>query len=322
MDACHIVPIGPASIGKTTLVCSVVSAMLDCIAKSGVKTLAAELNAADRPRLEARMAELKRTAGPLPEQLVTPTAAAGTYRVAVGARSSGLFGRMLGHVNMPLIFHDYPGDLCDDLPRFTREVVHLLQSEVLLVPVDATLLMEASNPQEEGAAQALHHLAVVEELIVEWEKGRADAGRGLVIFAPMRCERFFSDNGMQAAPGEAERLTDLVINRHFLNVIDIVRFFGNGLQCFYIPVDTLGSCTLTDKAWVSRGDYAFQPRFAMTGPSRPFGCEMIALIILEYCLNVARMGGSNRALDEMAANLESIIDRFRNESGYQRALRL
>ncbi len=214
MDVCHIVPIGPASIGKTSLVCSVVSAMLDCLAKSGVRTLAAELNAADRPRLESRMAELKSASGTLKEPLVTPTTSPETYSVTIGARAGGLLGRMLGQVNMPLVFHDYPGALCNDLPTFTHEVTRLPQAEVLLVPVDATLFMEAASPQEEVAAQSLHSLAMVEELIVEWEKGRADAGRGLVIFAPIRCERFFADNGMQTAEGEAGRLTDAIINRH------------------------------------------------------------------------------------------------------------
>ncbi|MDO5537057.1 MAG: hypothetical protein Q4F72_05980 [Desulfovibrionaceae bacterium] len=323
MESCHIVPIGPAGIGKTTLVCSVIDAMVGFLEKSGLKTLSASVKGQDKKRLESRMAALRAASGNLPETLIEPTAAPETCTVEIGAKSSSMFSRMLGgSLSMSMVFHDYPGSLAEDLPRFTREVARLPQAEVLLVPVDATLLMEAASPQEEVAAQALHRMTVIEELIVEWEKGRADAGRGLLIFAPVRCERFFSDNGMQAAPGEAERLSELVINRHFLSIIDIVRFFGNNIHCFYIPVDTLGNVALTEKAWSSFDNYSFRAGYAMTGAPRPFGAEMIALIILDYYIKMCRLEESGRALEEMEKNLDACVDRYRMESGYNRALSL
>lgn len=325
MESCHIVPIGPAGSGKTTLVCSVIDAMVNYLSNAGVKTLSARVRSSDAERLETHLQILKSASGVLPDALLTPTASPETTTVEIGARASSMFSRMLGgSLNLPVVFHDYPGQLADDLPLFTRKVCHLRDAEVLLVPLDATLLMEAASPQEEVAAQTLHRVSVIEELIVEWEKGRADVGRGLLLFAPIRCERFYSDNGMQADPAAAEHLADIVIRTHFQNVLDIVRFFGNNIHCFYIPVDTLGNCSLLEKSWnVTPGRCDFKAKFVKNGAYKPFGLDMIALLILDYYIKMCRVSGkTGRVLDEMEKNLDSCVDNYRAQSGYNRALAL
>ena len=61
---------------------------------------------------------------------------------------------------------------------------------------------------------------------------------------------------------------------------------------------------------------------ALRSEVRPFGCEMIALFILEYYIRVCRQTSSSKTLEEMEKGLDALIDKFRNKSGYARALRI
>ena len=180
METCHILPLGPSSIGKTTLVCSVLDAMRTLFAgrKGGIT-----IQIDDEARLDSCVRALRPAKGALPERLLEGTHDPVSFSVKAGS-TAGLLGKVLGNkAALELVFHDYPGDLAEDLPAFTEKVMGLCDAEVLLVPVDASLFMEADTPQKEVAAQTLHKVAAIEELIVEWEKGRArTAGHGLIIF--------------------------------------------------------------------------------------------------------------------------------------------
>ena len=322
MDTCHILPLGPSCIGKTTLVSSVIDALLTTLEQSG-GSITAQLGSEDADLLHKNLQSLRSASGTLPQTLLEPTARPHAYTVSVGGSASSLLGKLLsGRVSMQLAFHDYSGALIDDLPAFTSSVLPLAQAEVLLVPVDASLFMEAASGQEEVAAQAVHRIVSIEELIVEWEKGRAlTTGRGLLIFAPLRCEAYFGDNGMEAKKEEAERLASLVCNRFFSNIMAIVQFFGENINCLYVPVDTLGHCRVMSREWDIQNP-AFRATYAMEGEVRPFGCEMIALFILEYYIRVCRQTSSSKTLEEMEKGLDALIDEFRNKSGYARALRI
>lgn len=319
METCHILPLGPSSIGKTTLVCSVLDAMRTLFAgrKGGIT-----IQIDNEARLDSCVRALRPAKGALPERLLEGTHDPVSFSVKAGS-TAGLLGKVLGNkAALELVFHDYPGDLAEDLPAFTEKVMGLCDAEVLLVPVDATLFMEADTPQKEVAAQTLHKVAAIEELIVEWEKGRArTAGHGLIIFVPMRCEKYFADNGMQADPAHADRLSELVRTRFFSNIIDIITFFGQNINCLYVPVDTLGNCRLTACSWDTQNP-VFKATYTMEGDPRPLGCEMIALFILDYCTRLARQRTPSRTLSEMEKTVDGFIDEFKEKGQYNRALRL
>lgn len=319
METCHILPLGPSSIGKTTLVCSVLDAMRALFAgrKGGIS-----IQIDNEAALDSCIRALRPAQGTLPARLLEETAKPVTYAVKAGS-TAGLLGKVLGNkAALELVFHDYPGKLVEDLPAFTQEVMGLCDAEVLLVPVDAALFMEADTPQKEVAAQSLHKVAAIEELIVEWEKGRArTAGHGLIIFVPMRCEQYFADNGMQADAAHADRLSELVRTRFFSNIIDIITFFGQNINCLYVPVDTLGNCRLTACSWDTKNP-AFETTYTMEGDPRPLGSEMIALFILDYCTRLARQRTPSRVLADMEKTVDGFIDEFRARGQYNRALRL
>ena len=319
METCHILPLGPSSIGKTTLVCSVLDAMRTLFAgrKGGIS-----IQIDNEAALDSCIRALRPARGTLPARLLEETPKPVTYSVKAGS-TAGLLGKVLGNkAALELVFHDYPGKLVEDLPTFTQEVMGLCDAEVLLVPVDAALFMEADTPQKEVAAQSLHKVAAIEELIVEWEKGRArTVGHGLIIFVPMRCEQYFADNGMQADAAHADKLSELVRTRFFSNIIDIITFFGQNINCLYVPVDTLGNCRLTACSWDTKNP-AFETTYTMEGDPRPLGSEMIALFILDYCTRLARQRTPSRTLSEMEKTVDGFIDEFKEKGQYNRALRL
>ena len=137
----------------------------------------------------------------------------------------------------------------------------------------------------------------------------------------MRCEKYFADNGMQADPAHADRLSELVRTRFFSNIIDIITFFGQNINCLYVPVDTLGNCRLTACSWDTQNP-AFKATYTMEGDPRPLGCEMIALFILDYCTRLARQRTPSRTLSEMEKTVDGFIDEFKEKGQYNRALRL
>ena len=67
METCHILPLGPSSIGKTTLVCSVLDAMRTLFAgrKGGIT-----IQIDDEARLDSCVRALRPAKGALPERLL------------------------------------------------------------------------------------------------------------------------------------------------------------------------------------------------------------------------------------------------------------
>lgn len=318
METCHIVPIGPSGSGKSTLVASVIDAMGKILETTG----SIAISCPDMDSVARDMEALRSHDGPLPADAIAPTLSPVTRQVTVKGKSGGLFCKLLGdHAVLDLSFHDYPGEMCSDLPRFTREVVGLADAEVVLVPIDASLLMQSRTGSQEAAAHAIHRIAEIEELLVEWEKGRArTVGHGLVLFCPMKCEEYFGDNGMNGTIEEGERLASLVRNSYFSSILDILIFFGQNLTCLYCPVDTIGSCRLDAHSFDVDAP-SFSASFVMDGKARPFGCEMIALFILDYVTRMLRQTTPNKALTEMEKTVDGLVERFRTQAGYARALK-
>lgn len=317
METCHILPIGPSSTGKTTLVCSIIDALRTLFAdKKGIS-----IQIDNEDAVNACVHALRTAKGELPDKLLQPTSEASSCTVRAGS-TAGLLGKVLSKPALELVFHDYPGHLLEDLPEFTRTVTDLGSAEVLLVPVDATLIMEADSDQKEVAAQSLHKLTAIEEILVEWEKRRAKtAGGGLVLFVPVRCEQYFADNGMQADPDAAQKLQDRIRTRFFSNIIDILTFFGQNTDCLYVPVDTIGRCQLKQSQWDVQTP-SFAASFVAEGTPAPMGSDLIALFILDYCTRRARQTAPARALADMEKTVDGLIDACKGKSASSRARRL
>ncbi len=176
---------------------------------------------------------------------------------------------------------DYPGGWLENPPQGRQKEWDncqqwIQESSVIIVPIDANLIMEADNMDRAKASRELLEVSRVEELVGGWAKGRWSKGEsGLLLFAPVKCETYFDDNG-----GKKNKSEELYkrICKYYISVIeaakqemsekeeateettrqnDIVKTIKQKLSppkpstytIEYHPVDTIGCIELATANW-------------------------------------------------------------------------
>lgn len=145
-----------------------------------------------------------------------------------------------------LRFRDYPGAWLHD--SRSERVKELLQNApAVIVPIDATLLMEAGQDHAQNLAAGLA-LSEIEENVREWAKRRkGDGDAALLVLSPVKCESYFNDNGGRRS--KADALFDKV-REHYADVVDAYLKEGpSRAEILYAPVDTIGPIELMDVRW-------------------------------------------------------------------------
>lgn len=238
--------VGPRRVGKTSLITALLSESQKLLAGTPVSM-------APVGTTEARIAQHKNDlrgallAGEFHPGALGGTQAPFTFTLAMTVNKTGIVWAIL----------DYPGGWLDARTRgsendgeWERCRRWIADSPVLLLPVDASVLMEATLRREKITAQNLLQIGQTEELAREWAKGRAVARQpGLVILAPVKCESYFNDNG--GLVDNKEELFRRVVQT-YKPVIDAIRqeMAGTmGLSIQYHPVDTFGCVELQSAEW-------------------------------------------------------------------------
>lgn len=250
--------VGPRRVGKTSLITALLSESQKLLAGTPVSI-------APVGTTEARIAQHKNDlrgsllAGEFHPGALGGTQAPFTFTLAMTANKTSIVWAIL----------DYPGGWLDARTRgsendaeWDRCKTWIADSSVLLLPIDASVLMEATLKREKITAQHLLQIGQTEELAREWAKGRAVARQpGLVILAPVKCESYFNDNG--GLRDDSNQLYGRIVQA-YKPVIDAVRqeMAGTtGLSIQYHPVDTFGCVELEAAEWQPPGGAA-----ADTGP--------------------------------------------------------
>jgi hypothetical protein len=169
------------------------------------------------------------------------------------------------------------------------------ESQALIVPIDAAILMEATRPKQKRAAPSILAVAQVEQVAMEWAThcNSADHRPALLVLAPVKCEAYFDDNG-----GRFDKSEELFVEvqRTYRPVLDAVRGeFERGstrLQILYAPVDTFGCVEFTKPYWSEAdapGGYEFSADYRIrdSGHIQPLGG---ADIMSAVCRNVLAEG--------------------------------
>lgn len=186
--------------------------------------------------------------------------------LAAGSFHSGALGGMSGTDNsqilhlslsvgkstLPIEILDYPGQwLTDNAPEFDTVRKWISESNILIVPVDSVIVMESSGSAQTAAAKHRLNIAAIEDAATHWAKGRVfSKSPGKVLFVPVKCESYFSDNGGRR--NQSNLLLQRVIGTHYKSVIDKVKKESEGheaISAFYIPVDTMGCVELVSADW-------------------------------------------------------------------------
>ncbi|MDD5090700.1 MAG: hypothetical protein PHQ23_07255 [Candidatus Wallbacteria bacterium] len=163
--------------------------------------------------------------------------------------------------DLPLVFQimDYPGELfktqSGDAWNACRS--HLLASRVIIVPVDASLIMETRNAEDKARIPGLLGLAEAGNIVLEWAASQLAIGQSWflniffgpfkraigqsrpldIILCPVKCEKYFKDNG-----GNVDASVELYATtlEHYKGIIDQAVEINPGIRAHYLPVDSMG----------------------------------------------------------------------------------
>jgi hypothetical protein len=150
---------------------------------------------------------------------------------------------------------DYPGGWIDEdrRPANRQEDWRGCQqwfkdSPVLIIPIDASVAMEASEGTHRAAAPFILTIAQVAGIAREWGKERKKRSHepAAVLICPVKCESYFADNG--GTKNEAPKLLS-TIRSLYEPVIHAVKGEAPHVNIIYSPIDTIGCIELIEARW-------------------------------------------------------------------------
>ncbi|HEU0089016.1 MAG TPA: hypothetical protein VFQ77_15435 [Pseudonocardiaceae bacterium] len=173
---------------------------------------------------------------------------------------------------------DYPGGWVDSSKRphdrdadWEQCKRFLVQSSVLMIPVDATVLMEPTASAHLRAVPSILTTPEVSEVVREWLKERnwRAAEPALLLICPVKCESYFHDNGGRR--DESDNLLEMV-RRTYADMIEGVPEEAPHVKVVYCPVDTIGCVEIIHVEWTpdprEPSGMAFSAHYGVRWPGR------------------------------------------------------
>lgn len=234
----NVTMLGPSRVGKTSLLTALRIAGDDYFA--GTPVSVEPENEATRAAFNANDNLMK---GELASRKFSPDALPGDLE----AHQYGLVvDAGVDSHQLILRFLDYPGGWLSN--ERSSEVKDLLaDSPTVIVPIDATLLMEGGDGHSNDVVTGLR-LTEVKDKVRFWAKQRAQKGDlTRLILAPVKCESYFKDNG-----GRRDKADALFgkVQQHYAEIVSAYRDeAGTTADVLYAPVDTIGPIDLMEVEW-------------------------------------------------------------------------
>lgn len=256
--------LGPSRVGKTSLVASILGSTKDEVL-AGTTLNLKPLDLATEKKLSAHAKELRSSlnAGSFNAGAVAGTQEPSKFRFSLNE----------GHDEslLDFILLDFPGGWIDPNNRpeqrqqdweDCKEFIH--SSSVLIIPVESPILMEATTPNQKGAIEYNIHSEEIKEIVTDWAKFRNDehaAEPSTIIFAPVKCESYFTDNGFTSNKDKSEDLKRLV-EHYYSDVIkaakkEFEQNINSPLSIIYTAVDTIGCVEIINGQWHKDEEYEF-----------------------------------------------------------------
>jgi hypothetical protein len=261
--------LGPSRVGKTSLVTALLAESSNLLKGSGVAMHTVGRETEEKVVRNRHELEGDILAGEFSPASMHSTIEPFTFRLKLDP------GVPEAEINIELL--DFPGGWLDagSRPNYhandwdaCRGFIN--QSTILLIPVDAALLMEASRAPHRRAWTKLLTTAAVEHVARDWaiERNRRREEPALLAFCPVKCESYFNDNG-----GLANKSAELSGRFHtvYSSVIRAVRDEAPLATVLYAPVDTIGCVELIDAEWSldpDTKDAAFSASYRIREPRR------------------------------------------------------
>lgn len=277
--------VGPTRVGKTSLITAILGQSQELLAGSPVALRAEKKTQA---RINEHLSELRSS---LMLHEFNPGAMSGTEEPFVFELSL-----KLGRSKLQFSMLDYPGAWLDPLSRpESRErqweecESWINDSPVLLVPIDATVLMEHSLRSEARAALDTLQVATTEQVVRQWTKARNERNEpGLLLFAMLKCESYFNDNGGRRNAAQELFEKTLRFYEPMLRGVEQESDVPGLITVEYHPIDTIGCVEIKRARWDNHSgrlefsaDYLVRP----PGEQRAVGADGV---LLSLCKHLAR----------------------------------
>lgn len=282
--------LGPSGVGKTSLVTAMLAESQKILAGSG---------AAMRPVGRRTSDAIARNQFQLEEYLLAGQFTADRFRLQ-GTREAFTFTlgfdlRTPGSgISIELL--DFPGGWLSarrtradygPLWRETRDFI--VSSTILLMPVDATMLMEASTSEQRSAVRRLLAIEDMAEITREWATARRErsAEPALAVFCPLKCETYFSDNG---GTRDASALLRTKVEEVYRDVIGAIEAVEPKASILYAPIDTLGCVELVGADWIADdlSGLDLQARYRVRGSHPKISRAGAGDLVRVLCRNLAQ----------------------------------
>lgn len=196
--------IGPSRVGKTSIVAALLDEAKAALAQTQVSIVPFENEDGVSPTKERIINTITDIESGLDFLTFEPTGS--------GTADPFIFDLVMkiaskNHDNkaaeLRLAILDYPGGWLKEPPKgemgqktWKKCQEWILDSSVIIVPIDAALMVEANNKERAKAARELLQVYEVEKLVRNWAKGRlAKGASALLLFVPVKCETYFNDDG-------------------------------------------------------------------------------------------------------------------------------
>lgn len=315
--------IGPARVGKTSLIASILKSAQVLLEGTPV-SIRAEGQITER-RVAQHHKELD---GSLRAGEFNPGALRATEERFIYALK---IDPGVADVGIRLDLLDYAGEWIDaDRRRFEREddwkvcKQWMKDSTVLIVPVESAIMMEASYGRHKKAVPSILNTFEIEQVARDWAKARAACPDepGLLLFCPVKCESYFADNG-----GLRDSSSQLfnAFRDHYEGVLNAVRGEAPQVKILYAPVDTIGCVEIINATWsdekAAPGGFAFSASYRVRPPGRPSikGAEAVLVALFRHLVaakqrlaevEAGSRDGKARTSEEFAEKDEGFFGNF------------
>lgn len=282
--------VGPSQVGKTSLITAIL--------EQGRQSLAGT-PATLRPRGKTRGAieqHMEELAGAIQSGEFNPGALGGSsertiYELELKVNSQSLSLAVLDFPGSWLAESTRPDRAEQDWEECQRFIV---ESSVLLVPIDASVLMEAGRSVERQAVPRILRTPAVETVAELWAKEREKARHrgepGLVVFAPLKCESYLADNGGFNNRSE-EMLTR--VKEVYRTAFEKIQAEAPMVNILYAPVDTYGCVQIKRAEFILNGENAptFRAHYGFRSPKpvmQPKGADTILGVMCGQIIESAK----------------------------------
>ncbi|GII60290.1 hypothetical protein Skr01_03750 [Sphaerisporangium krabiense] len=292
--------IAPSRVGKTTLIASLLNEGQQLLAGSQVAMRPADTPTANRITVTEGVIRGALRAKVFEPDRVHSTSDPSHFRLRLQPRTS----------EAPILFEilDYPGAWLEESGGERNGAAwedcqtFLGDSTVLIIPIEAVLLMEAEEKYERVLPSQLA-IPQIEQLVRSWAKERRHNRHepALVVFCPVKCESYLSDNG-----GFQDKAADLLarVKREYSGVVQVIREEAPHAVLRYLPIDTFGCVELTSARWIedprALGGYKCLPRYRVREPGviARKGLDDLIMLLCNQLVSAAQLRSEQAAAED------------------------